>query len=468
MSAPAPAIHWFRRDLRLADNPALAQAARAGKVLAVFIVDPDQPGEIAPGAAGRAWLHRALAALDDRLRGALNCYRGRPQELLPALAARWGARLVTWGRLPDPSLAGRDEAVAEALRTAGCEVHAENGFLLWEPEATRKPDGTPYRVFTPFYQKGCLAVAPPRRPQPAPRFEALRDREALPLAALGLWPAHPWAERVMAHWQVGERAAEARLARFVAEKLAAYPARRDLPGEDGTSRLSPHLHFGELSPNAAWHAATGTGADEFRTELAWREFSWSLLVHNPDLAERPLRPEFDRFPWRDDEASFAAWRRGRTGIPLVDAGMRELWQTGWMHNRVRMVTASFLVKNLLIDWRAGERWFRDCLVDADPANNAAGWQWVAGCGADAAPYFRIFNPVLQGEKFDPAGTYVRRFVPEIARLPDRWLHRPWEAPGEVLEAAGVRIGRDYPAPIVDLAVSRRRALAAYDRVKRKT
>jgi deoxyribodipyrimidine photo-lyase len=266
---------------------------------------------------------------------------------------------------------------------------------------------------------------------------------------------------MMAHWQVGEKAAAARLARFVSERLAAYPARRDMPGADGTSRLSPHLHFGEISPNAAWHAATGPGADKFRAELGWREFSWNLLVHNPDLAERPLRPEFARFPWREDEAAFTAWTRGQTGIPLVDAGMRELWQTGWMHNRVRMVTASFLVKNLLIDWRAGERWFRDCLVDADHANNAASWQWVAGCGADAAPYFRIFNPVLQGEKFDPRGVYVRRFVPELSRLPDRWLHRPWDAPRETLAAAGLRLGRDYPAPIVDLATSRQRALGAY-------
>jgi deoxyribodipyrimidine photo-lyase len=461
MAASPPAIHWFRRDLRLADNPALARAARAGRVLPVFIADPDHPDEAALGAAGRAWLHRSLEALGQSLGGALNIYLGRPQDVLPALAARWGARLVTWGRLPDPALATRDEAVSAALRGAGCEVHAENGFLLWEPEETLKPDGTPYRVFTPFYRKGCLAAPPPRQPLPAVPFEAVRDAEALPLAALDLWPKHPWAEGMMAHWQVGEKAAAARLARFVSERLAAYPARRDMPGADGTSRLSPHLHFGEISPNAAWHAATGPGADKFRAELGWREFSWNLLVHNPDLAERPLRPEFARFPWREDEAAFTAWTRGQTGIPLVDAGMRELWQTGWMHNRVRMVTASFLVKNLLIDWRAGERWFRDCLVDADHANNAASWQWVAGCGADAAPYFRIFNPVLQGEKFDPRGVYVRRFVPELSRLPDRWLHRPWDAPRETLAAAGLRLGRDYPAPIVDLATSRQRALGAY-------
>lgn len=461
--AEAPlAIHWFRRDLRLADNPALARAARAGRVLPVFIIDPDHPDEIALGAAGRAWLHRALEALDRSLGGALNLYRGRPQELLPALAARTGARLVSWGRLPDPVLATRDSKVEAALRAAGCAVHTENSFLLWEPGEILKPDGTPYRVFTPFFRKGCLGAPPPRRPLPVPRFEALGDPEALPLAALGLWPDHPWAARMMTHWQAGETAAAERLARFVEEKLAAYPARRDEPGIDGTSRLSAYLHFGEISPNTAWHAAEGPGADKFRAELGWREFSWNLLVHNPDLADRPLRPEFARFPWIEDETAFAAWRRGQTGIPLVDAGMRELWQTGWMHNRVRMVTASFLVKNLLIDWRAGERWFRDCLVDADPANNAASWQWVAGCGADAAPYFRIFNPMLQGEKFDKRGAYIRRFVPEIAKLPDRWLHRPWEAPRAVLEAAGVRLGRDYAEPIVDLSASRRRALAAFE------
>ncbi|HHS93868.1 MAG TPA: deoxyribodipyrimidine photo-lyase, partial [Rhodobacterales bacterium] len=252
-----------------------------------------------------------------------------------------------------------------------------------------------------------------------------------------------------------------RLHRFVADRLARYPDARDHPGDDGTSRLSPHLHFGVISPNQVWDAARGPGADKLRAELGWREFSWNLLVHNPKLAEAPLRPQFARMPWRDDTAAFAAWTEGRTGIPLVDAGMRELWKTGWMAGRVRMVVASFLVKNLLIDWRRGEAWFRETLVDADPASNAASWQWVAGCGADAAPFFRIFNPVLQGEKFDRDGAYTRRFVPELALLPDRWLHRPWAAPAEALAAAGLQLGRSYPRPIVDLAESRARALAAF-------
>lgn len=453
-------IHWFRRDLRLADNPALLRAARTGRVLPVFINDPDQPQEVALGASSRAWLHEALAALDRALGGRLNIFRGPPQEVLCALADRHAAKVVSWSALPDPALAPRDAKIRAALKDRGIEVVVENGFLLWNPGEVRKADGTPYRVFTPFFRRGCLAAPPPRTPLPTPAFETLHDAEALPLATLGLCPSQDWAKGVLAHWQPNEAAAQTRLHGFVADGLSSYPDARDHPGQDGTSRLSPHLHFGVISPNQVWHAAQGPGADKLRAELGWREFSWTLPVHNPELGEAPLRPQFARMPWINDTAAFKAWTEGRTGIPLVDADMRELWQTGWMAGRVRMVVASFLVKNLLIDWRRGEAWFRDTLVDADPASNAASWQWVAGCGADAAPFFRIFNPVLQGEKFDRDGTYTRRFVPELARLPDRWLHRPWATPADVLAKAGVRLGQSYPQPIVDLAESRARALAA--------
>lgn len=455
------AIHWFRRDLRLADNPALIRAAAAGRVLPVFVDDPEFPNETTTGAAGRVWLHHSLAALDRALGGRLNFYRGRAQDVLTSLADRHGARLVSWTALPDPALHHRDEAIAEALKARGIETHRGTGYLLWEPWEIRKADGSPWKVFTPFFRKGCLAAPPPRMPIPRPVLKPVAEAQALPLAALGLLPGRPWADRVIGRWRVGEAAAQERLSDFVRADLAAYTQARDIPGRAATSRLSPYLHFGEISPNTAWHAARGPGADKFRAELGWREFSWNLMTHNPDLAHRPLRDEFARFPWREDAAAFTAWTMGRTGIPLVDAGMRELWQTGWMHNRVRMVVASFLVKNLLIDWRRGEAWFRDTLVDADPASNAASWQWVAGCGADAAPFFRIFNPVLQGEKFDPAGSYVRKFVPELAALADRWLHRPWQAPPPALAQAGVRLGETYPRPIVDLAASRSRALAAF-------
>lgn len=459
------AIHWFRRDLRLADNPALSRAAEAGRVLAVFIHDPAQPDEVAPGAAGRVWLDRALGVLDAALGGRLNILRGQPESLLPALALRHRAARVTWSALPDPALAAVDARVCQALQMAGVEAIREHSFLLWEPAKLRKPDGAPYKVFTPFWRHACLAAPPPRRPLPQPRFDVIADDRRLPRAALGLVPRLRWAEAMIGHWQVGEQAAQARLAAFVARDLARYPQSRDMPAAEATSRLSPHLHFGEISPAQAWAAARGPGANKLRSELGWREFSWNLLMHEPALADAPLRPEFARMAWRHAPDDISAWQQGRTGIPFVDAGMRELWQTGWMHNRVRMVTASFLVKNLLVDWREGERWFRDTLIDADPGNNAANWQWVAGCGADAAPFFRIFNPVLQGRKFDPKGAYVRRFLPELSRLPDRWIHAPWEAPEEVRAAAGVHLGKSYPRPIVDLAASRRRALDAFAALK---
>lgn len=454
-------VHWFRRDLRLADNPGLVRAARAGRVLPVFIDDPEHPQEVALGAASRAWLHQALAALDRSLGGRLNIFRGAPRDVLCALAQRHGATRVRWNALPDSALASRDAGIRAALKARGVAVTAENGFLLWDPGEIRKADGKPYRVFTPFFRAGCRAAPPPRKPLPAPGFETVRDAEALPLAALGLWPRQDWSKGVLVYWQPDEAAAQARLQRFVADRLARYPDARDHPGTDGTSRLSPHLHFGIISPNQIWHAAHGPGTDKLRAELGWRDFSWHLLVHNPKLADAPLRPQFARMPWRDDPAAFRAWAQGRTGIPLVDAGMRELWQTGWMAGQVRMVVASFLVKNLLIDWRRGTAWFRDTLVDADPASNAASWQWLAGCGADAVPFFRIFNPSLQGQKFDRDGTYTRRFLPELAGLPDRWLPRPWAAPAEVLAEAGLRLGHDYPRPIVDLAASRARALEVF-------
>jgi deoxyribodipyrimidine photo-lyase len=470
---PDPAILWFRNDLRLADQPALA--AVAGRpVLPVFILED---GPWAPGGAARWWLHHSLAALGAALaaRGApLLLLQGDPRRLIPALAAQIGAGEVHAGRRSEPAGRRCDAETHAALEATGRRLVLHRTALLHEPHLVRTGGGTPYMVYTPFARAvaALLEELPPPLPAPARLAPAPGAPEGLGLAALGLLPRPPvpdWAAAFPAQWRPGEAGAAARLAAFLDEGLDGYAARRNLPGAAwGTSGLSPHLHLGEVSPRQVWHAARargGRGLDTFLKELLWREFSHHLLWHRQELPEAPLRAEFAAFPWRRDPALLRAWQRGRTGYPIVDAGMRQLWQTGWMHNRVRMIAASFLVKHLLQPWQDGEAWFWDTLVDADLAANAASWQWVAGCGADAAPYFRVFNPVLQGEKFDPDGGYVRRWCPEIARLPDRWVHRPHEAPEMVLRGAGVAIGRDWPAPVVGLAEGRARALAAFAALK---
>ncbi len=466
MSEPL-VIHWFRQDLRLADNPALHRAAAAGRVLPVFVLDDESAGRLRRGAASRWWLHHSLAALDRSLQGRLVLLRGDALDLVPALAAQAGATAVHWNRCYEPWRIARDTKLKEKLAAQGVAAVSSNGSLLWEPWDVSNAAGNPYQVFTPFYRKGCLNAGAPRLPLPRPERLALAAAPAgaLPLAALELLPRIRWDLQLEPHWAIGEEASTRRLASFLGGGLRGYREGRDFPARPHTSRLSPALHFGELSPNQLWYGARAAGEgpdlDHFLSELAWREFSYALLYHHPALPAKNLQTSFDAFPWQDEEPLLRAWQRGRTGIPFVDAGLRELWQTGWMHNRVRMVTGSFLVKNLLLHWHHGEAWFRDCLVDADLAANSASWQWVAGCGADAAPYFRIFNPVLQGRKFDPDGAYTRRFVPELAGLPDRWLFAPWEAPPVVLQAAGVELGVTYPRPVVDLAGSRQRALAAY-------
>ncbi|MCW9042669.1 MAG: DNA photolyase family protein [Pseudopelagicola sp.] len=459
------AIHWFRRDLRLSDNPALTYAAKRGALLPVFILEKDDPA----GGATRAWLHRSLAALNASLNDGLHVYAGNPADILPRLAAEHSAQTVTWTRRYDALGIARDTALKSALRRLGLDVHSANGALLWEPMDVNKADGTPYRVFSPFFRKGCAAAAPPRAPLVAPTITLLEATNATSLDALALRPTPAWDDDVLADWTPGEDGARDRLETFLDEGLNGYKAGRDIPSEPHVSRLSPHLAFGEISPNTVWSAAKAQPAssdrDHFLSELGWREFSYNLLFHNPDMGWQNLNRKFDAFPWRDAPDLLQAWQAGQTGIPIVDAGMRELWQTGYMHNRVRMIVASFLVKNLRVHWHHGLAWFHDTLFDADPANNPASWQWVAGSGADAAPYFRIFNPVTQSTKFDPNGDYLRRYVPELSRLPDKHIHAPWDAPSEVLRAAGFVLGMDYPKPIADLRESRQSALAAYDHVK---
>ncbi|MCX8133293.1 MAG: DNA photolyase family protein [Roseococcus sp.] len=465
-----PRLVWFRQDLRLADNPALSAAAE-GPVLCVYVLDDAAAGRWAHGGAQRWWLHHSLAALERDLaaRGAaLHLAKAEAREIIPRLAAAIGAGEVHAGRLTEPWARRRDEAVHHALAAEGRRLVLHTSSLLHEPHRIRTGQGRPYSVYTPF-ARALFALGEPPPPLPAPGrlAPAPGAPEGLPLAGLGLLPAPPvpdWWREFPAHWTPGEAGARERLARFTRGALAAYAGQRNVPGVEGTSGLSPHLRFGELSPRQVWHAARAAGArgeDAFLKEILWREFAHHLLWHRPDMPEQPLQEAFARFPWRPDPALLRAWQRGRTGYPIVDAGMRQLWRIGWMHNRVRMIAGSLLVKHLLQPWQDGEAWFWDTLLDGDLAANSASWQWVAGCGADAAPYFRVFNPVLQGEKFDAAGTYVRRWVPELARLPDRFLHRPWEAPEAVLRGAGVVLGRDYPRPVVEHAAGRARALAAY-------
>jgi deoxyribodipyrimidine photo-lyase len=485
MTEPAPIIVWFRQDLRTADHAALSAAAAAGPVVPVYVLDEATAGAWALGGATRWWLHHSLDALAKSLKtlGApLVLRRGRAPEILERIAAEIGARGVYFSRAYEPHAAAAERALADRLNRAGREARRFRSALLFEPEEIVTKDGRPYQVFTPFW-RACRARAEPPRPMPAPP-KAVAPKTMPPGDALDDWtlpPTRPdWAGGLRAAWRSdgaapGEAGAARRLESFLDKGLAGYASDRDRPDRDGTSRLSPHLHFGELSPRQLWHAVraadavrgdVATGAEAYLRELGWREFSAHLLHHFPALPEALLRDAFARFPWREDEAALDAWRRGRTGYPVVDAGMRQLWSTGWMHNRVRMIAASFLIKHLLLPWQHGERWFWDTLVDADLANNAASWQWVAGSGADAAPFFRIFNPTLQGEKFDPDGRYVRAWLPELARLPDRFIHRPAEAPEDVLKAAGIALGADYPRPIVDHGAARARALAAFAVVKR--
>ncbi len=472
-----PAILWFRSDLRLRDNEALQAAiARDQAVIPVFILDEAAAGHLAPGAASRWWLHGSLEALarDLESRGSrLVLRRGETGEQLLELLAETGARAVCWNRVHEPAAERLDAVIRPMLGERGIAVVTGSGRLLFDPAAVRNQSGGPFKVFTQFWRH-CL-----NRERPGPVSTAAPKS----LAAPGRWPRGDalggwglrsrlgWAAQFPESGQPGETGAVRRLERFIEGMMDDYREERDRPALDGTSRLSAALHFGELTPRQVWAAVEAAsqesgvmprsrGAQVFLDEVGWREFAYHLLSHFPDTPERPLRPEYADFPWKPDAAVQRAWQRGRTGYPIVDAGMRQLWRTGWMHNRVRMIVASFFVKQLLQPWTDGAAWFLDTLVDADLANNTLGWQWSAGCGADAAPYFRIFNPVLQGEKFDPDGEYVRRWVPELARVPAAFIHRPWEAESLGLAAAGVRLGIEYPRPIVDPKEGRERALRA--------
>ncbi len=469
---------WFRHDLRLADNPALQAAIAAREpVVPVYIYSPDDEGDWPPGGATKWWLHHSLLSLDQELskRGSRLVVRaGGAEAILRELVLECGAKRVMWNRRYEPGIRERDAKIKEQLRGDGIAVESFNSALLREPWEGCKADGSPYQVYTPFQKNlavkgyGSEPLAAPRALTNPPKWP---NSEAVP--SLELLPTLPWANRFPEYWNPGGTGAERNLERFLEQAITEYSDGRNLPAQPGTSRLSPHLHFGEISSNqvvAAVRARFGkgkypAGVEIYVKEIIWREFAYHLLYHFQDTPTVPLRKDFLKFPWAKDRKLLGAWQKGMTGYPIVDAGMRELWATGWMHNRVRMIVGSFLVKDLLIPWQEGARWFWDTLVDADLASNTLGWQWVAGCGADAAPYFRVFNPILQGEKFDPHGDYVRRWVPEISTLANKWIHRPWEAPVEVLRTAGITLGESYPEPIVDHGNARDAALEAYAELK---
>lgn len=477
----APVIVWFRLDLRIEDHPALKAAVKTGRpIVPLYIWAPEGEAPWGPGGASRWWLHQSLAALAAALqrRGSrLVIRKGENLATLQDVIQASGATDVYWSRRYEPHGIERDHAIERALARQGIGAKPFAGVLLVEPGTVLNKQGAPYQVFTPFYKR-CLASMEIAQPQPAPRkfLPPPVNVSSLPLDELGLEPRVDWAGGLRAAWTPGEKGAQAELNRFIDDAMAAYPDDRDRPDRIGTSRLSPHLHFGEISPRSVWHAVTQHadlhrgeglvgGAEAYLRQVMWREFAHHLLFHFPHTEREPLREEFRHFPWQRNEEALAAWQQGRTGYPIVDAGMRQLWETGWMHNRVRMIVASFLVKDLLIPWQEGAAWFWETLVDADLANNTLGWQWTAGCGADAAPFFRIFNPVTQGERFDPDGAYVRRFVPELATVDTRWIHKPWEAPKEILRPAGADPGGTYPSPMVRHADARDAALEAYTAVK---
>jgi deoxyribodipyrimidine photo-lyase len=476
---------WFRHDLRLNDHPALHHAVQNGAaILPVYIWDPEEEKPWPPGGASRWWLHHALVDLDQQLKRAdsrLIVRRGPALQTLQQLIKEGHVSRVVWTRRYEPNIIKRDELIKKTLKEQGIEVESYNGSLLHEPMSIKNKEGRPYQVYTPLWKCYQLQEAP-RTPLPGPRKITAPEKwpASIEIESLNLLPKIKWDAGFYQAWVPSEEMAQQSLIHFCDLAVGHYADQRDLPGTTGTSRLSPYLHFGQISPNQIWHAVQTLRADYqkadkdfqrqtevYLKELVWREFAYHLLYHFPQTPLEPLRSEFASFPWKDNAKLLRAWQRGQTGYPIVDAGMRQLWNTGWMHNRIRMVVASFLVKHLLIPWQRGAEWFWDTLLDADLASNTLGWQWTAGCGADAAPYFRIFNPMQQGERFDAEGAYVRRWVPELAKMPARYIHAPWTAPGGVLHDAGLTLGKDYPHPLVQHAEARDKALTAYDLMRGK-
>ncbi|MBM3468122.1 MAG: deoxyribodipyrimidine photo-lyase [Alphaproteobacteria bacterium] len=469
-------LFWFRQDFRISDNPGLFEAAQNGAILPVYILDETCPAQFKQGEASKWWMYHSLHKLNICLNSTLNFYVGDPQVILTNIIQENDVKAVYWNKVFEPWQLEKDAQIESNLKKRGIVCKSFNGSLLWEPESNFSKNGTPYRMFTPFYRNGCLQAPSPRKPLPIPeKIISLKDQGCrTTLEDLKLLPSISWYKSIEHFWEIGEQAAQRQLAKFLEFGLKGYKKNRNYPSKDATSRLSPYLHFGEISPHQVWQGIqVKCAADEsiinedkesFLSEIGWREFSYYLLYHFPNLPYKSFYKKFEDFPWKPNTEFLKAWQKGLTGYPFVDAGMRELWQTGYMHNRVRMVVASFLVKNLLQDWRTGASWFLDCLLDADIASNTINWQWVAGSGVDAAPYFRIFNPILQGEKFDPKGIYTRRFVPELDKLPDKYLFKPWQTPDYILKECNIILGVTYPYPIINLQHSRKESIEAYNKI----
>ena len=468
-------IMWFRQDLRLNDNPAIIEANNSGlKILPVYILDDINSSNWKIGSASRWWLNESLKKLDDSLNHNLCFMSGDSIKCLNNLISTYNVKSVYFNKCYEPWRIQSDEKIINFLSNKDINTFQLNGSLLFEPESTVKEDGTPYKVFTPFYRKGCLQNSPePRIPLEKPKNIKFLKHVELQLEELELLPKKNWYKDFKDDWSPGENGAREKLNQFLQLGIHNYKDGRNFPSKKNVSRLSPHLHHGEISPNTVWYEVKEKAetmdsyrdGDHYLSELGWREFSYNLLYFFPYLPKENLQKKFDNFPWEENNESLIKWQKGETGYPIVDAGMRELWKTGYLHNRVRMIVGSFLVKNLLLHWHHGQEWFWETLVDADLANNSASWQWVSGSGADAAPYFRIFNPVTQGEKFDPNGEYIKHHIPELKNLNGKFLYAPWEAPESVLEAAGIELGKNYPKPIVDLKLSREKALAAFEELK---
>ena len=466
-------INWFRNDLRTQDNLSLYYASKLSKTLCVYIYDDSYEPQFLLGSASKAWLFRSLNELNETLDNNLKVFIGDAVNVFKKLTTKFEVSDVFCNKSYEPQQIEKDSQIKDYLSEIGINFNSSNSSLLWDTEKILKDDGTPYRVFTPFYKKGCLVSGDPRPPLPDFTPNVLQSELLISeLNVLSELIDDDWDKKIKKNWHVGESAALNQLDIFLQNGIYNYKDGRNFPDNLNVSRLSPHLHFGEISPNQIWYAINENNNERnvshFKSELGWREFSNNLLYFNPDFPTKNFQQKFDNFPWEFDTEIFNSWKNGITGIPIVDAGMRELSETGYMHNRLRMVVGSFLVKNLLIHWSYGAKWFWECLFDADLANNSAGWQWIAGSGADAAPYFRIFNPILQSKKFDPDGKYIKRFVPELSKLPVEFLFSPWDVKDSELLKYDFKMGEDYPFPIIDLKFSRQRALDSFQKMGEKS
>lgn len=456
-------IVWFQQDLRISDNPALYHAAKQGSIIPIYIFDEHNSKGFKLGQNSKWWLHHSLEKLSKKLKGNLGIYKGNSLTILKKIVKETKADGIYWNKNYTPWTIKNNQKIADFFIKKEIEIKTFESFLLWDPETILKKDQTPYKVFTPFFKIGCLKAHQPGNPLPKPRkLSFTKTHHKLTLKDLKLITT---SHSLDAYWQPGEDAAIKQLKSFITKKLKNYKHNRNIPAIHGSSRLSPYLHFGEISPLQVWHMSKPKDPHKnFLIELGWREFTYNVLFYNPTMPHQNLKKEFDHFPWTYNKKHLSAWQKGMTGYPLIDAGMRELATTGYMHNRIRMITASFLIKNLMIDWRKGADWFWHLLVDADIANNSFNWQWVAGCGYDASPFFRIFNPVLQTKKFDPDGLYIKKWVPELEKLPLKYLANPTSAPVSILQDAGIALGKDYPKAIIDLEASRKKALTAYKKL----